>query len=83
MIRGGEGGGGGVKAQVHGLDRPFKPKYRIVSQIFLQLVVAICSRKLPVHVAFVFLNITRLLQNNRISRLEGWHLNNMVYLMEL
>ena len=30
-----------------------------------------------------FLNITRLLQNNRISRLEGWHFNNMVYLMEL
>ncbi|CAH3019966.1 unnamed protein product, partial [Porites evermanni] len=29
------------------------------------------------------LTTTLLLQNNRISRLEGWHLNNMVYLMEL
>lgn len=29
------------------------------------------------------LTTTLLLQNNRISRLEGWHFNNMVYLMEL
>ena len=34
-----EGGGGGHKLKI--MDRPFKPKYGTVSQVLLQLVVAI------------------------------------------
>ena len=37
--RGGGGGGGGGSHKI--MDRPFKPKYGTVSQVLLQLVVAV------------------------------------------